>query len=153
MMINHRSIAILLLISPLLSPILSPQSLADGNADAVNERIPVTRAEMEDHWQVDCAAAWKHLLAAAAPFTKQPTTTDNCGIPSQLRRDIQLCAFIYQAPGGSPGQDCPDYRGVSIQLNEADQSGKCPGSILQKTDCQPANRLRQQQATGEYQFP
>jgi hypothetical protein len=108
---------------------------------------------MEAHWQVDCAAAWGHLLAVAALPTKQTTNKANCGIPSQLRREIQLCAFIYQAPGGDPGHDCPDYRGVSKYLNNADKSGKCPGSILQKTDCQPANRLRQQQATGEYQFP
>ena len=130
-MINHTGIAILLLISPLLSP----QSLAGGSADAVNERIPVTRAEMEAHWQVDCAVAWGHLLAVAARPTKQPANKDNCGIPSQLRRDIQLCEFIYQPPGGDPGQDCPEYRGGSKRLKEAEKSGKCPILILQKADC------------------
>jgi hypothetical protein len=135
-MINHTGIAILLLISPLLSPL----SLAGDSADAVNERLPVSKAEMEAHWQVDCAAAWEQLLAAAAQPTKQPTNTDNCGIPGQLRREIQLCAFIYQAPGGAPGQDCPDYRGVSEQLNEADKTGKCRVSILQKADCQPGSQ-------------
>ena len=134
-MINHTGIAILLLISPLLSPLLSPLSLADDSADAVNERIPVNRAEMEAHWQVDCATAWEHLLTAAAQPTKQPTNKDNCGITDQLRRDIQLCAFIYQAPGGDPGHHCPDYRGASKYLNEADKSGKCPTSIVQKVDC------------------
>jgi len=131
-MINHTGIAILLLISPLLSPL----SLAGDNADAVNERIPVSRAEMEAHWQVDCVAAWEHLLAGAAQPTKQPTDKDNCGITDQLRRDIQLCAFIYQAPGGDSGHDCPDYRGVSKHLNAAGKSGKCPTSIVQKVDCQ-----------------
>ena len=61
-MINHTGIAILLLISLLLSPL----SLAGDNDDAINERIPVSRAEMEAHWQVDCAAAWEDLLTAAA---------------------------------------------------------------------------------------
>jgi hypothetical protein len=123
--------AILLLISPLLSPL----SLAGDSDDAVNERIPVNRAEMEAHWQVDCAAAWEQLLAAAAQSTKQPINTNNCGIPDQLRREIQLCAFIYQAPGGNSGHDCPDYRGVSEYLDDADKSSKCPASILQMLGC------------------
>jgi hypothetical protein len=134
-MINHTGIAILLLISPLLSPL----SLAGDSADAVNERIPVNRAEMEAHWQVDCAAAWEQLLAAAAQSTKQPINTDNCGIPDQLRREIQLCAFIYQAPGNSSQHRCPDYRSASKHLQQASKPAKCSNlltSILQKMDCQ-----------------
>ncbi len=135
-MINHTGMAILLLISPLLSPL----SLAGDSDDAVNERIPVNRAEMEAHWQVDCAAAWEQLLAAAAQSTKQPINTNNCGIPDQLRREIQLCAFIYQPPGGDSRHDCPDYRGASKYLNEAGKSGKCPASIPHRADCQPGTQ-------------
>ncbi|RLA44601.1 MAG: hypothetical protein DRQ97_11105 [Gammaproteobacteria bacterium] len=130
-MINHTGVAILLLISSLLSAL----SLAD-DADAVNERIPVHKTEMEAHWQVECTAAWEHLLAAAAQYTNR----GNCGIPNQLRREIQLCAFIYQAPGGDPGHDCPDYSGLLKQLNEAEESGKCPESIPQQVDCQPQSQ-------------
>jgi len=129
-MINHTGITILLL---LIAPFLSPLSLAGDSADAVNERIPVNSAEIEAHWQVDCAAAWEHLLAVAA----QPTNKDNCGITEQLRREIQLCAFIYQAPGNSSQHWCPDYRGVSKRLNEAGKSVKCPVSTLQMVECQP----------------
>jgi hypothetical protein len=119
---------------------LSPQSLADDSADAVNERIPVNKAEMEAHWKVDCAAAWEHLLAAAAQPTKQSTNKDNCGITGHLRREIQLCAFIYQAPGGDPDHNCPDYMGVSKRLNDADKSGKCPVSFLQEANCRPGSQ-------------
>ena len=135
-MINHTGIAILLLISLLLSPL----SLAGDNDDAINERIPVSRAEMEAHWQVDCAAAWEDLLTAAALSTKQPANKDNCTIPGQLQREIQLCAFIYQAPGGDPDHNCPDYRGVSKRLNAADKSGNCPASILRNADCRPGSQ-------------
>jgi len=131
LMISHTGIAILLLIAPLLSP----PSLAGDSADVVNERIPVNRTEIEAHWQVDCAAAWEELVAVAARPTKQPTNRNNCIITVQLRREIQLCAFIYQAPGGDSKHDCPDYRGVSKYLNEADKSGKCPASILQMPGC------------------
>jgi len=140
-MINQTGIAVLLLISPLLSPV----SLAGDSADAVNERIPVNKAEMEDHWQVDCAATWERLLtaAAAAQSTKQSIVKDDCGIPDQLRRDIQLCAFIYQAPGGEPGHDCPDYRSASKHLQQASEPAQCTNlltSILQQADCQPGNQ-------------
>ena len=135
-MINHTGIAILLLISPFLSPL----SLAGDNDGAVNERIPVSRAEMEIHWQVDCAETWKDLLAAAALSTKQPANKDNCGIPDQLQREIQLCAFIHQAPGGDPGQDCPDYKSVSKRLKEAEKSGQCPTLVLQKAGCRPGSQ-------------
>ena len=131
-MINHTGMAILLLISSLLSSL----SLADDSADAVNERIPVSRAEMEAHWQVDCAAAWEYLLTTV----RQSPDKDNCGIADQLRQEIQLCAFIYQAPGGDPRHDCPDYRGVSKHLNEAEKSGKCPALIQQKADCRPGGQ-------------
>ncbi len=126
-MINHTGIAILLL--------LSPFTLAGDNADAVNERIPVNQAEMETHWQVDCASAWKSLQAAAA----QHSTEDNCGFTAELARDIQLCAFIYQAPGASSQHECPDYRGAAKHLQRVNKSEKCthlPASILQKLDCQ-----------------
>ena len=127
LMINHPGIAVLLLLPSL--------ALADGNADAVNERIPVNKAEMEAHWQVDCAAAREHLLAAAT----QSTNKDNCIIPGELQREIQLCAFIYQAPGDSPQHRCPDYRSAAKHLQQAAKPAKCSNlltSTLQKADCQ-----------------
>lgn len=127
LMIDHPGIALLLLLPSL--------ALADGNADAVNERIPVNRAEMETHWQVNCADAWQSLQTAAA----HPSTKDNCGFTAELVREIQMCAFIYQAPGASSQHRCPDYRGASKRLQQHNQSILCSNlrtSILQQAGCQ-----------------
>ena len=114
--------------------VLTPLALAQGSADAVNERIPVKKAEMEAHWQVDCASAWSRLQAAATP----PLVVDNCGLTAQLRRQIQLCAFIYQAPGDNSIHRCPDYRSVSDHLQQPGASADCASlhtSILQLVSC------------------
>jgi hypothetical protein len=108
--------------------------LADNTSNAVNERIPVTATEMEAHWNVNCAAVQESLLAAAT----QPGSKNDCGISAKLRQDIQLCAFIYQAPGNKIQHKCPDYNGVSEHLQQANKPSECSGlltQILGKVDC------------------
>ena len=125
-MINYQSIIVLLVLAPL--------ALAQGSADAVNERIPVKKAEMEAHWQVDCASAWSSLQATATPTL----AGDNCGVTAQLRRQIQLCAFIYQAPGDNSIHRCPDYRSISEHLQQPSATADCASlhkSILQFVNC------------------
>jgi len=125
-MIYRPIIAIVLLLSPL--------ALGDSNSDAVNERIPVRKAELEAHWQVDCASALHELLVMAAPGTIDP----NCSIPTELRRNIQLCAFIYQPPGGRTDHQCPDYSGIHEHLNRVSESSQCSNlnpAIIRMVDC------------------
>ena len=125
-MIDLSGIFILLLLASL--------ALADDTSNAVNERIPVTATEMEAHWQVNCAGVQESLLAAA----RQPTSKRDCGISAKLRQDIQLCAFIYQAPGKKTQHTCPDYSGVSERLQQVNKPSECSAlltQILGKVDC------------------
>jgi hypothetical protein len=105
--------------------ILAVPALADSGGDALNERIPVNRAELEAHWQVDCASAWAGLQAAAARRSAQ----DHCGISAGLAQDIKLCAFIYQAPGENSPHTCPDYRRVSQLLERSGNPEDCPNLV------------------------
>jgi hypothetical protein len=125
-MIKHAGVAPLLFLSAL--------ALAGDDGAAVNERIPVDRAELEAHWQVDCATAWTRLQAAAV---RRPTQS-HCGITPELVRDMKLCGFIYQAPGADSRHTCPDYRGVSQQLEKPGKLSDCPtlpASIANKMNC------------------
>jgi hypothetical protein len=113
-MIKLTELALLLFVSSL--------ALADNGGDAVNERIPVNKAALEDHWQVDCAGAWARLQAA----TTRPSMQDHCEISAGLVREIKLCAFIYQAPGETSRHKGPDYRGVSQLLEQSGDMAECP---------------------------
>jgi hypothetical protein len=126
-MVKHAGFAPLLLLSAL--------ALA-GDGDAVNERIPVSRAALEDHWQVDCAAAWARLQAAA-----QRPTQKQCEITAGLAQEIKLCAFIYQTPGENTAYDCPDYRSAAQLLQRTGNSKDCPelaSLIATELNCQGA---------------
>ncbi len=98
---------------------------AEDNADTVNERIPVSRQQLEAHWQVDCAATWQSVLTVVEDG-------DDCRLPAALSRQLQLCAFIYQAPGNSHA-NCPDFRGALQSGGDdncrqlAELARPCPG--------------------------
>ena len=80
-------------------------------SDTVNERLPVSRVELEAHWQVDCSAAWAELEQLAG-------ATGQCVPGARLRRTLQLCAFIYQPPGEEVATACPDFA-AALDLLEA----------------------------------
>lgn len=109
-------------------------ALAGNDGDAVNERIPVDKVQLEAHWRVNCAAAWSRLQKVAAAHS----TTDQCQIGADLAREIKLCAFIYQAPGDDSTHQCPDYRGISRQLEQSREMAGCPQlptSIANQAGC------------------
>ena len=123
-------------LAPLL--FLSALALASSGGDAVNERMPASKAALEDHWQVDCESALARLQAAAARRSAQ----DHCGIPAGLAQEIKLCAFIYQPPGDDSRQKCPDYRGVSQLLQSSGNLAGCtnlPTLIANNMNCDVAN--------------
>lgn len=95
----------------------APVCLAAGDADAVNERIPVTALEMEAHWQLDCVGSWVQLTQRIAAYQSR----GDCDMPVALVRQLQLCAFIYQPPGRAVVAACPDYQGAY----RAAAQGKC----------------------------
>lgn len=101
----------------LLLLLLPATGLTENQANAVNERLPVSKAELEAHWQIDCQANWtrinNHADSAACPPDEK------------LLQTLQLCAFIYQPPGEEPAAVCPDYRGLLGHLEAAPASGSC----------------------------
>ena len=86
---------------------------AGSVADAVNERIPVSAAELETHWGVDCLATWATLSGQV----EKSEAGEECLVSPQLRRPLELCVFIYQRPGDAVSLACPDYRGALAMLD------------------------------------
>lgn len=105
--------------------LLAPLVAAASGSDMVNERIPVTPAELESHWQVDCRAVWTELGRALRPAPVDGT----CTVLANSRRALQLCAFIYQPPGGKGEWQCPDYRGMSGLLEPGGEGGDCAAMV------------------------
>ena len=96
--------------------LITPVCVAADNSDAVNERIPVSRAEMEQHWQLDCTGSWNQLKQVAQNFQG----AQGCELVSGLVRQLQLCAFIYQPPGSPAADDCPDYQAAYRVAGQGD---------------------------------
>lgn len=114
--------------------VLAPLVVADPASDAVNERIPVSAAEMEAHWQVDCRKAWVGLQRAVI----EPNPAERCLIPDALHRKLELCAFIYQPPGGAIRRKCPDFSGALGLLDASEQADSCDllvNYLRGKEDC------------------
>lgn len=112
-----------------------PGLLLAAQSDTVNERIPVRKAELEAHWQIDCAASWSELRSAVG-------AGEECMLSADLHRQLKLCAYIYQAPGAPPAQNCPDYRGAINRLEPTEQGAPCPelATFLRKqNDCTSAS--------------
>ena len=85
--------------------LVSSFAQAEPSSDAVNERLPVRKAEMETHWQVDCARSWANKVEL-----RGKPGARGCILPPDLQRQLQLCAFIYQPPGEQVVHAGPDYR-------------------------------------------
>jgi hypothetical protein len=114
----------------------SPAALSQNNADALNERIPVSNAELEAHWQVDCTATRDGLLALA----QQPRQDTHCTDAQAFQGRLKLCVFIYQAPASNSRHQCPDYAGALKALEVAGQQGRCGESLAAITnmlECEP----------------
>ena len=98
----------------LFSSLAAAALSANGSSDAVNERIHVTPAEMEAHWQVDCANSWARAIELH-PKAGSP----DCALPAGVLRELKLCAFIYQPPGQQLTHTGPDYQSASAQVADA----------------------------------
>ena len=106
---RQRSRAILLL--PALGLAAAVHALAAGD-DAVNERPPVSHAQREQHWGVDCTALRRELLAALDGGALQHEAPR---APDWIKA-LRLCAAIYNVPGDSSAAACPDYTGAANAL-------------------------------------
>ena len=83
----------------------APLVLAESNSNAVNERIPVRKAEMEAHWNVNCADSWARVEEIPGGVGGGV-----CALSPELQRQLQLCAFIYQPPGEENTHSGPNFQ-------------------------------------------
>lgn len=102
----------------LTAALFLPMTLVADDSATANERIPVTKKEMEIHWKVDCSKTWDTLAQAA----QTSTGAGNCDTPIDLLRTLQLCAFIYQPPASPNPVNCPNFR----VAHAAALRGDCP---------------------------
>ena len=121
----HRGLLALLL--------LTPMTLSANTGDTANERIVVTKPELEAHWQVNCTETWSSLARVVAALPSR----EHCDIAPDLQRNIQLCAFIYQPPGVPGSNKCPNYRAA----HKAVLQGDCEalGALFAPPECSGGN--------------
>ena len=112
-----------------LALLLAPLPLNADDSDTANERIPVTRSEMEIHWQVDCTDTWNGLVKAG----KSAAKSLDCDMARKFSRAVQLCAYIYQPPAGDVLDNCPDYRAAYSAMQDTDCLGLA--SALESKNC------------------
>jgi hypothetical protein len=119
-------------------PFIASLACAAPIEDAVNERIPVSRAALEAHWRVDCGSSWAQLDAIGM----RAKAGGKCLVAAGLHDQLELCSFIYQPPGDAVVTSCPDYRGAvgllaPTRLTEGcaalveflDGQKDCPGTL------------------------
>jgi hypothetical protein len=97
----HRSIVACFVVLPALGG----PAFAGAGDDAVNERPPVTRAQRENHWGVDCERLRQELLQWERPAA---TATEL----ARWHEALALCAAIHNTPGTPDAGSCPDYAGA-----------------------------------------
>ena len=101
--------------------LLISRTFAAPDSDTVNERVPVSEAELEAHWQVNCTKV-SDLLRESVARSK---AGDACQAGPAVRHQLQLCAFIYQPPGSDSRHICPDYRGALEALDRVGPDDDC----------------------------
>jgi hypothetical protein len=118
--------------------LVAPSLLAGDNSATVNERIPVRKAELEAHWQVDCTASWARLTE-----TLDKSREGVCSSSPQLHREIKLCSFIYQPPGEESNHSCPDFHSAVDYLDRVNGQNGCAALanfLQEQVQCIPSNQ-------------
>lgn len=82
-----------------------------GVDDALNERPPVTRLQLERHWGVDCTRLRDELL-------ETPLFGASAVQLARWRESLVLCSAVHNAPGAADALACPDYAAAARLLAE-----------------------------------
>ncbi|MBK6288966.1 MAG: hypothetical protein IPJ33_19685 [Gammaproteobacteria bacterium] len=122
----------------LLTGLLGTGSGAHAATDLVNERLPATTLEREQHWNVDCVAIGGEILGWL------DSRQQKCGAaPYATRIDralyqLDLCGAIHNVPGEP--RSCPDYNAAARLLRAWSAAACAPGednreSIRKQLQC------------------
>jgi len=87
-------------------------------ADVSNERIPVTGAELEQHWRLDCGGMLDDYNNRIVLATGSGISKISKGELRELADVAQKCSFIYSQKGTGRTISCPDYQRVSDILQD-----------------------------------
>lgn len=98
-----------ILVWGLLSHVFTDTTTAN---EIVNERPLLRGTELEKYWRLDCSSTVTEILAQL-PTSQDGTEINWDGINM---KNLELCAFIYNTPGTSRAQHCPDYRRALTEL-------------------------------------
>lgn len=113
----HDVSALLLIASLTLALPLSP---AGPGEDIINERPPVSRAELESRWGVSCTAASQDVRVLAALIRSKPSDSKVI-MPldtDSLLNELGLCAVIDKALRKRPGKLPGGYQEMHDALAE-----------------------------------
>ena len=119
---------LVLLIMPLLLLLYSSggygssanTSINSSNDAVANERPPLTADELAEHWKLDCQ---KIAVATAAKIKEgwtekvvlSKSDVSDVGLGLGLK-ELQLCAFIYNARTTGRYQPCPNYEKALLAI-------------------------------------
>jgi len=137
---------LVLLIMPLLLLLFSSvghaSSSSNSNDAVANERPPLTADELAEHWKLDCrkiAAGIIEDWVAIEGRAEKAVLSQHPDISDVDLRELQLCAFIYNARDTGRYQPCPNYEKALLALksmtkgevkNEAKEFPALIGSYL-----------------------
>lgn len=104
--------------------------LATSASDVSNERIQVSGAEMEQHWQIDCNQlinVYNHRIVSKTVPGHREVTIDEL---HDLAAVAEKCSFIYNRKDTGRTITCPDYQ----QLSHILQDLALPDSVTKPAD-------------------
>lgn len=96
---------------------LSP--LASANDNMTNERLPVTKYELQQHWKVDCDQLKSSLSKAYTDTNIAQVLLNDI---SQSQEQLLLCSIIYDR-FSKDSNTCNAYRDILNLLKSASAAG------------------------------
>ncbi len=107
----------------------APVRAAASGDDAVNERPPVTSAQRERHWGVDCERLRQELLQISS--SRAVSEADM----TRWRESLLLCAAIHNTPGTADALACPDYAAAARVLADSQAgSDRDPAKLVPRLE-------------------
>ena len=106
--------------------LLATGAVGAAESDVVNERIPVPRLALEQHWQIDCARLLQSYEAARQEQFK-PVKAEEL---AELIREANLCSYVHNvSASGISAETCPDYTAISAVLQGLRQLREVGGDV------------------------